>query len=102
MWGGTDKSAARQKSSTDEMRHLRHLLRHGEAHAAKGLTAFGTSLARNSLFLRATRLIRSGCNGCGQRFRWQDLTCGQANPVFKARLAECRAKIGRASCRERV
>src|SRR5713226_8406488 len=72
-------------------RHLRHVLRHGEAHAAKGLTAFGTSLTRNSLFLRATGLIRSGCNGCGQRFRWQDLTCGQAKPVFKARLAEWRA-----------
>ncbi len=40
-------------------RHLRHVLRHGEAHAAKGLTAFGTSLTRNSLFLRATGLIQN-------------------------------------------
>src|SRR2546430_12527779 len=44
-----------------------------------------------SLFLRATGLIRSGCNGCGQRFRWMDLTCGRAKPVFKGRLAEWRA-----------
>ncbi len=93
-----------RKSSTNEMgvsryqsrraarnpRHLRHVLRHGEAHAAKGLTAFGTSLTRNSLFLRPPGLIRSGCNGCGPRFRWQDLTCGQAKPVFEARLAEWR------------
>src|SRR5256885_17249040 len=50
-----------------------------------------TALTRNPLFFRATGLIRSGCNGCGQRFRWQDLTCGPAKPVFKARLAEWRA-----------
>ncbi len=31
-------------------RHLRHIVRHGEAHAAKGLTAFGTSLTRNRYF----------------------------------------------------
>jgi len=40
-------------------RLLRHALRHGEAHAAKGLTAFGASLTRNSLFLRATGLIQN-------------------------------------------
>src|SRR5216684_5599655 len=74
-------------------RHLRHVLRHGEAHAAKGL--FVTSLTRNSLSLRAAGSIRSGCNGCGQRFRWRDLTCGPAKPVFETRLAESRAIAGK-------
>src|SRR6266550_5082205 len=96
-----------RKSSTNEMgvsryqsrraarnpRHLRHVLRHGEAHAAKGL--FVTSLTRNSLSLRAAGSIRNGCNGCGQRFRWRDLTCGPAKPVFETRLAESRAIAGK-------
>src|SRR2546430_10909650 len=52
---------------------------------------WSSDVCSSDLFLRATGLIRSGCNGCGQRFRWKDLTCGQAKPVFKARLAEWRA-----------
>src|ERR1700730_1356392 len=72
-----------------------NVLRHGEAHATKGLNAFGTSLSRNSLSLRAAGAIRSGCNGCGQRFRWRDLICGLIEPGFETRLAESRAIAGK-------
>jgi hypothetical protein len=73
------------------------VLRHGQAHATKGLNAFGTSLTRNSLSLRAAGAIRSGCNGCGQRFRWRDLICGLIEPGFETRLAESRAIAGKES-----
>jgi len=72
-----------------------NVLRDGEAHATKGLNAFGTSLTRNSLSLRAAGAIRSGCNSCGQRFRWRDLICGLIEPGFETRLAESRASSRR-------
>jgi len=49
---------------------------------------------RETRYLSGAGSIRSGCNGCAQRFRWRDLTCGPAKPVFEARLAELRAIAG--------
>src|SRR5258708_15379332 len=71
-----------------------NVLRHGEARATKGLNAFGTSLTRNSSSLRAAGAIRSGCNGCGQRFRWRGLIFGLVEAGFGTRLARSSPNAG--------